>query len=106
MFRYSVACRFSVVDRELPGKWIAWLKEGHIADVIACGARSAEIIELDDSMPHFEIRYEFDNRKAFDDYLANHAPRLRAEGLERFPLDLGLEFKRSTGNVVFSTKTS
>ena len=103
MIRYSVACRFSSVDPDLPGKWINWLKNGHIAQVIACGGRSAEIIELDDSVPHFEIRYSFNSREELDAYLANHAPRLRAEGLDQFPIDLGLEFKRTVGKVVYVT---
>jgi len=53
-----------------------------------------------DDIPSYEIRYEFESRKAFETYEANHAPRLREEGLAKFPLTLGLEYQRSIGETV------
>lgn len=99
MYRYTVACRFVSGDRELAERWLTWLRDGHLQDVINGGAESAEVVSLDDSLPHYEIGYRFPDRAVLDRYLAEFAPRLRQEGLARFPLELGLEYRRSTGVV-------
>ena len=67
-------------DAKLAGEWLDWLQSGHIADVLAGGATSAEIIALDQPPLTFEVRYRFPNRQAFDRYENEIAPRLRAEG--------------------------
>jgi hypothetical protein len=74
--------------------FVAWLVNGHLADVCAAGARSGEIIVRDDGLV-VESRYVFASRAAFADYERDHAPRLRAEGLALFPRGLG--YQRSTG---------
>ncbi|MFM7118218.1 MAG: DUF4286 family protein [Planctomycetota bacterium] len=97
MVGYTVACRFVSGDQELASKWLAWLRDGHLQDVISGGARSAEVIRIDDGVPHYEIHYRFETREALDRYLRDFAPHLREEGLSKFPLSLGLEYRRSTG---------
>ena len=71
--------------------------------MIACGAIAADIVRLDCDLTTFEIRYLFASRAAFEEYEREHAPRLRREGLEKFPLELGLTYHRRTGEIVFST---
>jgi hypothetical protein len=97
MVGYTVACRFVTGDQELANNWLAWLRDGHLQDVIDGGARSAEVIRVDDSVPHYEIHYRFVTRESLDRYLRDFSPRLREEGLAKFPLSLGLEYRRSTG---------
>ena len=87
-------------DANLAEEWLAWLRSGHIADVLAGGAMSAEIIALDQPPLTFEVRYRFPNRQAFDHYEQEIAPRLRAEGLKRFPPEKGIIYRRSVGEVV------
>lgn len=98
MHRYSVQCRF---DREdVADAWVTWLRAEHIRDVLDAGAVRAELVRLDDPRPAYRIDYDFPDRTAYDHYIAAHADRLRAEGLERFPIELGLDYGRSNGDVI------
>ena len=74
-------------DADIAGPFDTWLRD-HIADMLQFdGFRSAEILD-DDSAPPGRIRrivqYRLRNHEALDDYLANHAPRMRAQGVARF----------------------
>ena len=100
MFRYTVICEFENSDSQLADRWVSWLLEEHLQDVIAAGAESAELVKLDSEPLIYEVRYAFISREAFDQYENDHAPKLRAEGLKRFPLELGLKYRRTTGTVV------
>ena len=94
---YTVAVTFS--NPGLAEDWLRWLMEGHIADVLAGGATDAEIVALDGPDHAYEVRYHFPSREAFALYEKEHAPRLRAEGLARFPVDKGITYRRSVGVV-------
>ena len=98
MFSYTVRCCIS--DPSIAVKWLSWLKDQHIQDVIDAGATSAEIFQMEDGQT-YEIRYQFATKSEFEAYESNHAPRLRKEGLEKFPLEMGLEYSRSTGQLIF-----
>jgi Domain of unknown function (DUF4286) len=95
---YTVSAVFD--SAELANEWLHWLQAGHIAEVLAAGAVDAEIIALDGPRPAFEVRYHFPSRQAFAHYETKHAPRLRAEGLQRFPPEKGITYQRSLGSVV------
>src|SRR5215208_2845410 len=95
---YVVAVTFQ--DRALAGAWLRWLKEGHVAEVIQGGATQAEIVAIDGGEHSFEVRYEFPSRDAFAAYERDHAPRLRAEGLAKFPVERGVIYKRSLGTIL------
>ncbi|MCH2134139.1 MAG: DUF4286 family protein [Phycisphaerales bacterium] len=95
MFRYTVSAEFP--DESLASEWLHWLRDGHIDEVLAAGATSAEIVRLDEAVTAFEIRYVFPDRETFKRYEDDHAPRLRAEGVERFPEARGVQYDRSTG---------
>ena len=74
-------------DADIAGTFDTWLRD-HIADMLQFdGFRSAEILD-DTSAPPGRIRrvvqYRLRDRAALDDYFANHAPRMRAEGVARF----------------------
>lgn len=91
-FYYTVV---TTADTEaLRDAFVAWLVNGHIADVVAAGALTGEIVLRDGGLA-VEGRYTFASRDAFAAYERDHAPRLRAEGLALFPA--GLSFQRSTG---------
>ena len=95
---YTVAVTFE--NAVLADEWLRWLREGHIADVLAGGATDAEIIELDGSGRAFDVRYHFPSREVFARYERDHAPQLRAEGLQYFPVEKGVTCRRSVGEVV------
>lgn len=111
MFAYTVRCEFASED--VAREWIEWLRSEHLRDVCEAGARDAEVVAVDAadgannpreaaSAVAVEVRYHFEDRDAFAKYERDHAPRLRAEGLKRFPPERGLIYARSTGEVVAS----
>lgn len=74
-------------DADIAGPFDTWLRD-HIADMLQFeGFRSAEILD-DPSAPAGRIRrivqYRLRDQAALDDYLANHAPHMRAQGIARF----------------------
>ncbi len=101
MFLYTVRCRFRG-DVQSIDHWLAWMRDVHIEEVLECGAKSASVVKMDTDVPTYEIRYQFNSRGEFEIYERDHAPRLRAEGLELFPLDLGLSYERTTGEMLFA----
>ncbi|MEZ6094771.1 MAG: DUF4286 family protein [Pirellulaceae bacterium] len=102
MFVYTVQCEFASQDAtEVSRQWITWLKNGHIEQVLAGGARAAEVVVWDGNPIQVEVQYRFPDRKSFEMYERDFAPALRREGLERFPPDqFKLSFVRKVGNVV------
>ena len=96
---YTVRCSFSA-DKSVADKWVAWLRDEHLQDVLNAGAMGAELVRMDGDEVAYEVRYRFPSREAFQTYERDHAPQLRAEGLSRFPLDLGLTYSRSVGEFV------
>ncbi len=74
-------------DADIAGPFDTWLRD-HIADMLQFqGFRSAEILD-DASAPSGRIRrvvhYRLRDQAALDDYLAHHAPGMRAQGIARF----------------------
>lgn len=101
---YTVECTFT--DPEVAERWLDWLRDEHLADVCAAGALAAVAVRLDGEPVTCQARYLFADRAAFDVYERVDAPRLREEGLERFPLELGLGYRRSLGEVVATEPAS
>jgi hypothetical protein len=98
MIAYTVAATFE--SERLAEDWIAWLRDEHLAEVIGCGALDAEVVRLDGEPIRCEVRYHFASRESFMAYERDHAPRLRAEGLTRFPVERGIAYQRTLGKVV------
>lgn len=74
-------------DAAIAAPFDTWLRD-HIADMLQIeGFRSAEILD-DTSAPEGRIRrivqYRLRDRAALDEYLAVHAPHMRAQGTARF----------------------
>ncbi|MDA0803949.1 MAG: DUF4286 family protein, partial [Planctomycetota bacterium] len=99
-FRYTVRATFACPS--VAAEWLQWLLGGHIDEVLAGGANHAEIVKIDYPSPGccYEIRYAFQSRTAYEGYEQDHAPRLRAEGVARFPVTRGIQYERSIGTVV------
>ena len=98
MLAYTVRC--VIDDAEVAAEWIAWMQGTHLAEVVAAGAASAELVRLDGGPITCEARYTFESREAWERYDRDEAPRLRAKGLEAFPLSRGLRYERTTGELV------
>ena len=103
-FSYNVCCRFA--DADLVEPWLEWLRNEHLADVLAAGALDAEVVQFDGVPTVCEVRYHFADSEAFAAYERDHAERLRSEGLRKFPLASGLSYTRQTGLVVASLRSA
>jgi hypothetical protein len=75
---YTVRIDFD--DAVLRDEFGLWLRDRHIADVLAAGAQSAKL-HVHASELAIEIRYTFNSRAEFETYERDHAPRLRADGI-------------------------
>ena len=65
-------------------EWLDWIGP-HAREVVASGGFDAAIIHADTASPgRYVIRYSATSVEHINRYLAEHAPRLRADALERF----------------------
>jgi len=89
------------------GRFLAWLAPDHVEAVKAGGADSVRITlydpETPGGRPALETQYTFPSRKAFEAYLRDHAPALRADGLKHFPPESGVTFERRTGELGYAS---
>jgi hypothetical protein len=97
---YTVSATF--LDVQTRDEFIRWLLEGHVSDVVRGGASSGTVISIaePDSPIRIECRYLFPGREAYDRYVSEHAPALRAEGLAKFPPERGVALTRTVGEVI------
>src|SRR6516164_1862228 len=100
MIRYTVTV--TLPDHATADRFLAWLRNGHIAEVLAGGARSAEIFRVDGDAITVEIAYRFPSRSAFAAYERDHAPRLREEGSTLFPPASGIVDQRGLAELIAS----
>jgi hypothetical protein len=94
---YTVTVTFA--DERVADEWLRWLCPEHVNAVLAAGALDAEVVAVDTDGPGrtLEVRYHFAARDDFARYEREHAPRLRAEGLQRFPPERGITYRRALG---------
>lgn len=77
------------VDASAHDDYRVWLRD-HIAEILALpGFTGAKVFEVLDPPPSAGrvglcVHYALKERACLDDYLRDHAPRLRADGLARF----------------------
>ena len=99
---YNVTATFS--DQAGRERYLAWLTPGHVGQVLAGGASSAQVIAIDHDDAggglKVEARYVFVSREALERYFTVHAPALRADGLKHFGPETGVIFARSVGEIV------
>lgn len=100
-FAYTVTAEFD--DPNVATEWVTWLQHGHLDDVLEGGALEAELVQF--SPTKLEVRYRFASAESFAAYERDFAPKLRAEGLAKFPAARGVRMSRSTGAVLTSLRT-
>lgn len=72
------------VDAEIHSPYAAWLAT-HVAEVVKAGGFSSAAVFKDSENPLvWIVHYHASASAVIDSYLKDHAPRLRADGLQRF----------------------
>lgn len=89
MAKIAYTVRAALPDAATADRFLAWMTGEHLRDLLDAGALSAEAVRLDiestGPVPVIECRYVFADRAAYMAYVREHAPRLRARGMELFP---------------------
>jgi hypothetical protein len=80
----------ATVRADLADAYEKYLRAEHIPELLATGCFVAARIGTAGA-GRFRIWYDAPDNAALDRYLADHAPRLRADVKERFPSGLELE---------------
>lgn len=94
-----------VVCKDVPqrGRYLAWLVPDHVLAVKAGGAKGVRVVlpdRVNDKAPAIvEVQYVFPSRNAFDTYVRDHAPALRADGLKLFPPGSGISQERQVAEI-------
>lgn len=96
MFAYTVKAEFE--SEAVASEWLKWLEHGHLQGVIEAGAQEAVLLQVGPLT--YEVRYRFENAKAFAAYEAGPAIALRSDSLARFPASRGIKMSRSSGQVL------
>ncbi len=95
MFYYSVTATLNTQIAK--DQYLTWLKSGHVQALLQWAIR-AEIIDLHSDSNQFQVKsmYLFKDQDAFQHYLQEGAPKLRAEGAV-IAQELGIQFLRQSG---------
>ena len=81
MFIYEVNLS---INKEIVKDFAVWLRH-HMKEVVSLGHfEKAELFSRENEC-ELTVHYHMKDQKTLDDYLKNHAPRLREEGLKKFP---------------------
>jgi Domain of unknown function (DUF4286) len=96
---------------QIRGRFLSWLTPNHVQQVMAGGATSARVVLPDRENAQgavspelveraaVETQYVFPSRKAFNDYIRDHAPALRADAMKHFPPESGVVFARQIAEI-------
>lgn len=101
IYEVNISYESSIADA-----YLAWLS-GHIQEILSfAGFRQAEVGQINNSAAkHHELRvsYHIDSEDHLNDYLSNHAQKMRAEAQEKFGHQLSIT-RRIVGDVKIITK--
>jgi pantothenate kinase len=88
MYIYNVTVKITSTIKD---KWIAWMQETHMPEVLATGmfsdARLSELLEptaADDDGLTYVAQYFTDSFENYNTYIDEHAPILRQKGFDEF----------------------
>ncbi|HET9679741.1 MAG TPA: DUF4286 family protein [Gammaproteobacteria bacterium] len=88
IYEVNLSVKPAIVD-----EFDVWLR-GHVSDMLALpGFTSAEIFSADESADAHKrvVQYRLRDRQALEQYLADHAPRMREDGIKRFGDDFSAQ---------------
>ena len=86
MIIYNVTVK---VDNSIAGAWLDWMKKEHIPDLMRTGLfldyRLSKLLEQDETEGiTYTVQYFCESLERYHTYIAEHAQRMRDEGINRF----------------------
>ncbi|HEY4301478.1 MAG TPA: DUF4286 family protein [Candidatus Didemnitutus sp.] len=88
---------------QVRGRYLSWLVPDHVLAVKAGGATGVRVVLIDLPDPAgaaaLEVQYAFPSRRAFENYVREHAPALRADVLKHFPPESGVRSERQVAEI-------
>ena len=85
MLLYNVT---TIVEDSIAQKWQDWMQTKHIVDVMNTGLFSSfnflKVLDSPNEGQTFCAQFITENREAYEEYLQNHAPKLREEAVTLF----------------------
>ena len=86
MFIYNVTIK---VQNDIVERWLLWLKEEHIPEMIRTGCfTKAVILHLlesnDEEGETYAVQYHTNTQKDYQRYIETHSSTLRQKGLEKW----------------------
>jgi len=72
------------IDQSIYADYIPWLDQ-HIQDILSLpGFTKALLVQDQDSNNKISVQYYLESETSLDNYLKNHAPQMRADGINKF----------------------
>ncbi len=85
------------VSEEVHDRWLAWMRETHIPDVLGTGcfssARLLRVHAFEQGGLTYAVMYSAPSMESYERYLSVHAPRLRAEPESKFGPEAVVAFR-------------
>lgn len=86
MIVYNVTIKVSYA---IADEWLQWLKQEHIADVVATGcftkATILQLLEVDDSEgPTYAVQYFAESKSLYNLYIEKYAAHMRQKGFDKW----------------------
>ncbi|MCB0695795.1 MAG: DUF4286 family protein [Chitinophagaceae bacterium] len=87
MILYNVTIK---VNNDVADEWVKWMTDEHMPELMATGlfvdSKLFRLLEVDESDGiTYAAQYFCRNMEDYEKYIADHAPAMRASGLQRFP---------------------
>ncbi len=74
-----------VVQPQIEGEWLDWMKKVHVPDLMATGLIvSSQITKSLEEAHTYYFSYWFHSQEHYQSYVRDHAPRLKAHPIEVF----------------------
>ena len=97
MVTYAITAK---VEPHLASDYEQYMRDTHIPDVLSTGAFESATLQIAEN-GYYQISYEA-SREALDEYLNEHAARLRKDVIGRFPE--GIELTRKEWETIQTWK--
>jgi hypothetical protein len=85
-FIYNVTIK---ITQDIATEWLQWLKQEHVADVIATGcfthATILQLLEVDNSEgPTYAVQYFAESKSLYNLYIEKYAAQMRQKGYDKW----------------------